>query len=244
MRSLLLALFLVSTQPALAWAVPREANRFSSPAAPCEDATPLTRADQWLRSHLQSLSPQLESDTLHIAGESPLDMGSSPGTTLGSEYQTFFWPFYGVSMDDVGGIAVVLHWSIDEQHEGYVLRVPGEYGVATEIWTYDLAECVWDRRPVVSNEGGDGGYLYRWDGWLVDLNGDGYRDLVQRRKGWSTESEQDQPTPSLVRDQIIVYYWSTRNSYFAETYVPNDTALRRVFDFVSKGRGQKKPSGQ
>ncbi len=66
---------------------------------------------------------------------------------------------------------------------GYLLRVPGMYNVSTiDLWVYDSQRSAW-RPPVeLADHWGDAGEVYEAQAWLVDLKGDGYRDVVKRGK--------------------------------------------------------------
>jgi hypothetical protein len=83
---------------------------------------------------------------------------------------------------------------------------------------------------MTSDRGADGEEQFRLDSWLVDVDGDGQKDLVQRTKNWG-EGEDGKP---FVSDALRAYYWNSRGSYFAETYVPDPSGLKKVFDFGVK----------
>ena len=147
---------------------------------------------------------------------------------LGNAYSAYFRAFYG-------GEAIRLvprwYWQQSPAIEAYVLSVPSEmYGTATAVWTYDMATCSWTRGPMTSDQGADGEEQYRLDAWLVDLDGDGQKDLVQRTKNWG-EGDDGKP---FISDKFRVYYWSPNWSYFAETGVRDPSGLKTVFDFAVK----------
>jgi hypothetical protein len=147
---------------------------------------------------------------------------------LGNGYAAYFRAFYG---NEAVRLVPLWYWQQSPAIEAFVLSVPSQmYGTATAAWTYDNATCSWSRGPITSDRGGDGGEQYRLDGWLVDLDGDGQKDLVQRTKNWG---EGDDGKPFII-DKLRVYYWKSHGSYFAETYIPDPSDLKKAFDFAVK----------
>jgi hypothetical protein len=147
---------------------------------------------------------------------------------LGNGYAAYFRAFYG---DEAARIVPLWYWQQSPAVEAFVLSAPSEmYGTATALWTYDTATCSWSRGPMTSDRGGDGGEQFRLDAWLVDLDGDGQKDLVQRTKNWGEKDD----GKSFVTDKLHAYYWKSHGSYFAETFIPDPSDLKKAFDFAVK----------
>ena len=193
----------------------------------CADDNPQQVADSWLRTHLRSLSPPLRGDTVHVPP--PASDSVRPAGAIDSAYFAPFRQFYG---SNIGELAVLTRWDKAGEYEMFLLRVPGDMNwVGAQVWTYDLHHCSWDRGPMIADQGGDAGDHVLVHGWIVDLDHDGHLDLIRREKLWSLADDDAETPPKLSQDKVTVYYWNTRNTYFAETYVPNDVPLRRAFDF-------------
>ena len=201
----------------------------STPAGstPCQNGTPQQTADAWLRDRLRTGAVRVSNDTLHLRETDPPEHRDS-AKTLGNGYAAYFRAFYG---DEAARLVPLWYWQQSPAVEAFVLSVPSEmYGTATALWTYDIATCSWSRGPMTSDAGGDGGEQYRLDTWLVDVDRDGQKDLVQRTKNWG-EGDDGKP---FTTDKLYVYYWSSDRSYFAETHIPDPSDLERVFDFGVK----------
>jgi hypothetical protein len=170
---------------------------------------------------------QVSADTFHLS-ESDSSEHRDSTKMLGKPYAAYFRAFYG---DKAVDLVPRLHWQESPAIEAFVLSVPSQmYGTATAVWTYDTSTCSWSRGPMTSDRGADGEEQFRLDSWLVDVDGDGQKDLVQRAKNWG-EGEDGKP---FVSDTLRAYYWNSRGSYFAETYVPDPSGLKKVFDFGVK----------
>jgi hypothetical protein len=83
----------------------------------------------------------------------------------------------------------------------YLLRAPSAYdSSAIDLWIYNPKTKEWLEAVRVADHFGDAGWYFTLDGWLVDIDGDGFRDLVQRRRDhwldedWETERESDSLT--------------------------------------------------
>jgi len=106
------------------------------------------------------------------------------------------------------------------------VTAPSEmYGTAKQLWVYDLASCSWDRGPMLSDRGGDGEEQYRLDSWVVDLDSDGARDIVQRQKNWG----EDYDGKPFEAGKRRLYFWSY--GHFAETLSREDARRDAAFDF-------------
>ena len=177
-------------------------------SAACGGGSPQQVADTWLRERLRLGARHVSLDTLHLR-EADSSRHVDSATNLGDQYAAYFRAFYG---DEARHITPVWRWQQTPSVEAFMLTVPSEmYGTATAIWTYSDSTCSWSREAMASDLGGDGGEHYRLDSWLVDLDGDGERDLVQRTKNWGESDE----GKAFLKDRFRVFYW--RNTYFAET---------------------------
>ena len=194
-------------------------------SAPCRNGTPQETADAWLRERLRTGAALVSTDTLHLRETDSSEHRDST-KMLGNGYSAYFRAFYG---DEAARLVPLWYWQQSPAIEAFVLSVPSEmYGTATAVWTYDMATCSWSRGPMTSDGGGDGGEQYRLDAWLVDLDGDRQKDLVQRTKNWG-EGDDGKP---FTTDKMRVYYWKSDGSYFAETHIPDPSDLKRAFDFA------------
>jgi hypothetical protein len=86
--------------------------------------------------------------------------------------------------------------SMDSTHIGFLLRVPGLYSSsAIDLWVYDRLHHHFQPPERVAEHWADAGHVYDLAGWLVDLDGDHHRDLIQR----TYESSADLETGKLRR---------------------------------------------
>ena len=196
----------------------------------CSPSTPLAKTNVWLRNHLRSHSSALDPAAAHIATPFAAEEQPPSGTTLGDEYQAFFWPFYGSMINDVEGIGILGHWQAAEHSEAYLLRVPGTYSEASQVWLYQADRCLWQVGPFASLAEVDGGSAFRVDSWLADWNDDGHPDLVQRRKTWELDASPAGEV-RLAEDVVLVYFWNPQLGYYAQTFVPDPDAIKARFDF-------------
>jgi hypothetical protein len=66
---------------------------------------------------------------------------------------------------------------------GYLIDAPGKYDLSVvDLWTYDAANSRWLKPMELSENWGDAGEYYYSDSLLVDVDGDGYKDIVKRGK--------------------------------------------------------------
>jgi hypothetical protein len=188
----------------------------------CRDGSPQQVADTWLLQRLRSGATLVESDTIHIF-EADSSRRADSTARLGDAYGAYFRPFYG---DDAAAIVPRFRWQETSAVEAFVITVPSEmYGTATAVWTYDFGTCSWGHPTMTSDHGADGGDEYRLDTWVVDLNGDGRRDLVQRAKTWG-----EGPQGPFSNDKLSTYYWQGVGNYFGKT-AGADERLKKAFDF-------------
>jgi len=107
----------------------------------------------------------------------------------------------------------------------YLLRAPSAYSsTAIDLWIYDPRDKVWLESVRVADAFGDGGWHFILDGWLVDLDGDGFRDLVQRRRDhwfeedYRTERESDSLTVRMWKKDRFLPEEVSTNQEFLSTY--------------------------
>ena len=66
---------------------------------------------------------------------------------------------------------------------GFLFRVPGMFtSSVVDLWTYDTARRRWLTPVELVDNWGDPDQWYLARSWLVDLDGDGYREVVKREK--------------------------------------------------------------
>jgi hypothetical protein len=86
---------------------------------------------------------------------------------------------------------------------GYVIRFPSTEGPYLALVSYHRSSGVWSRPILLAQTFGDAGYFWEGRSWLVDLNGDGYTEVVSR---WhSTDYDLDNDTlPPRITDSMAV----------------------------------------
>jgi hypothetical protein len=66
---------------------------------------------------------------------------------------------------------------------GYLLVVPGMYDPnVVDLWVFDVLHDRWLPPIELADAWGDAGEWHYMEAWLIDLDRDGYRDVVKRRK--------------------------------------------------------------
>jgi len=86
---------------------------------------------------------------------------------------------------------------------GYVLCLPAPEGPYLVLTMHRSAEGRWEPPITLAQSYSDAGYTFEARSWLLDLNGDGYFEIVSR---WhSSEVDPDHETqPPVVRDSLSV----------------------------------------
>ena len=159
-------------------------------------------ADHELIGHLRQISGRLTGDTIHLYSPGFADsLSPMSGLELDTAYYRFFRPFYPQMTSDRALFAVG-YFDVVERMTAYVLRVPSLYSsTALALWVRHEAEEYWLPPRIVADGYGDAEWSFRHDAWLVDRDGDGDRDLIQRRTDWVDIGE------TVYRDSLKWTFW-------------------------------------
>jgi hypothetical protein len=135
---------------------------------------------------------RVTSDTLRVGPPLDRELGAPyPGHRLDSAGFAFFSEAYpnAAHIDNGDGLAVLFRISLAPQRTGYVLRVPSQYDAsAAELWVFNSRLSTWETPLPLADEFGDACWFFRREAWIVDVNDDGVRDVVQReRNSWVNE---------------------------------------------------------
>lgn len=77
---------------------------------------------------------------------------------------------------------------------GYLIDAPGMYSLSViDLWIYDARRNRWLQPVELSEDWGDAGDYYYSDSLLVDVDSDGYTDIVKRGKQGVHEMGPEQP---------------------------------------------------
>lgn len=99
--------------------------------------------------------------------------------------------------------------ALDSTHTAYLLRVPGvEVNHGDELWIADNARQCFLLPQLVAFGWGDAGETSALASWLLDIDGDGVRELVQHSvSSVTTESPTDTIETTEVTDSVVVLRW-------------------------------------
>jgi hypothetical protein len=89
----------------------------------------------------------------------------------------------------------------------YILREPGRYVPSVMgLYFYDNKTGVLKRQLELADEWGDAGYIYEKDSWLVDVDGDGYLDVVRKELQYDEDIE-DHIKPTTIQKTVSIYLY-------------------------------------
>ena len=163
----------------------------------------------------------LTQDTIHVASAvSPEDRYG--GIKIDARHYEILRKQYDEGK--VGGFYVSYRMELEPGYTGYLLRVPSRYtSSGIDLWVYEEDSGSWTAPFRVADAFGGGSWQYAMDGWLVDIDGDRHRDLVNRRRYWWT----DEALKEQQADSLFVRLW--RRATFTEPRLSHDTALSAIF---------------
>lgn len=145
-------------------------------------------ADSALMAALRASSQDLVGDTVHVSPPGDTT-GAMAGRALDPDWESFFRPYYPGLSDPSSHVFAVARVAMGPGLSGYVLRVPGQYApLAMALWIHDDRGGYWLPPSIIAEAGVDGTWSFQQDAWLLDRDGDGYRDLVQRTMEWDLDS--------------------------------------------------------
>ncbi len=174
-----------------------------------------------LAASLASLSESLDGDTIHVRSPvSPADSFWGTRTPVGHDEQ--LRAQYPEAAR--GGFYATYHVDLGRERIGFLVRVPGPYATsAIDLFVLqgDSATALPPVRLADNYTTGAGQVVL--ESWLVDIDGDGVRDLVQRKRVFWT----DELLEENRADTIFVAYG--RVAPFTGIHAVTDTLLERTF---------------
>jgi hypothetical protein len=167
----------------------------------------------------------LDQDTIWV----PYDGASAPGTPLSTAWWRAAMSVHS-ALREVGSLQAPLRavgrFALDSARTAYLLYVPAvDFGHHAELWIIDRVEQCVLLPQSVAVAWGDGGESVQLESWLVDLDGDGIRELVQRTvSAWTIESPADTLETTETSDSLSVFRWRSprfvRDSAFDVNGIP------------------------
>ncbi len=117
--------------------------------------------------------------------------------------------------------------SVEDSFSVYAIRVPGMYGPSKiDLLVVRPSDVLPPSLVPVSHGWGDAGELYWMRSWILDVNGDGSRDVVRHICNTYRDPGSNDPV-SVSADDLEVQLWN--GSGFAASTEP-DSAIRHRFD--------------
>jgi hypothetical protein len=151
---------------------------------------------------LDSAAPTLKQNALVVSSRA----ACPPGPKVISENDQkaigdYFSPYY---LDNVDKVSVSGRVTIGPKMIGYLIDAPGMYSLSVvDLWTYDVANNKWLKPMELSEDWGDAGDYYYSDSLLVDVDGDGYKDIVKRGKHGNLEMDADRPARVIFDTTVL-----------------------------------------
>lgn len=195
------------------------------PACMSGCSRPLTPERVFLERFAQSVT----ADTLRVGPPLDRTLGEPyPGVRLDSTGFRFFGEAYPTAstIDNGDGLSVVFRVPMNAGRVGYVLRVPSQYDAsAADLWVFDEDSARWEAPLPLADEFGDGCWYFRREAWIVDIDGDGIRDVVRRERSSWIDEDSGEPGES---DSL----WVARGSLHGQAAYQHrlDSLLRLRFD--------------
>ncbi len=101
----------------------------------------------------------------------------------------------------------VIKMQLGKDAFAYILREPGRYVPSVMgLYFYDTKSGVLKRQLELADEWGDAGYIYEKDSWLVDVDGDGYLDVVSKELQYDEDIE-DHIKPTTIQRTVSIYLY-------------------------------------
>jgi hypothetical protein len=158
-------IFVAVTVEAQDW--PESRNRGRVP-----DLTPEILAALDLAAPVLSQKPIVVSSRLFSCKSG----GRQPVTSVQKTIGRYFDGYYGDNSTFTGGRV-----NIGPRFVGYLIQAPGMYSLTvTDLWIFGQDRRSWLNPVELSENWGDAGDYYYADALLLDVNGDGYKDIVKR----------------------------------------------------------------
>lgn len=189
------------------------------------------RASDGLMQRLNATTTLITSDTLRLyfRHDSLARLGSPVDTRFHSEFSSWYRGRIARGESDFFAIARV---PLGDGVTAYVVRAPSHYAsTAIDIWPFDSATGTLGPPIRVADAYGDPMRLFFADAWLVDIDADGVRDIVQRRRdAW----EDDETGEKHRSDSLFVTL--RRDRRFQRRTLSTAEHLLRAFDIPDWGQ--------
>jgi hypothetical protein len=179
---------------------------------------------------LDRLATATAVDTLHVIApeEGSLDP-PYPGRPVDSVTYGAFVSRYPQLADfsrTYSALAVLFKLQLGPNRVGYVLRVPSQYSSsAADLWVYEPRAKRWAEPVHLADSFGDGCWYFREHAWILDLDRDGHRDVVRRRRDTWVD---DNTRKAGSADTLWIHRGG--DAGFAAPVVSNESALKSRFD--------------
>jgi hypothetical protein len=189
------------------------------------------RTSTLVSDELGAKSRPLNADTIFVYSAEGDSTWMFTGTPIDSLYRPPFRAFYQelVWMHGDSLLLATYCVRIDSTHIGFLLRAPGMYSSsAVDLWVYDQLHHHFQPPVRIAEGWGDAGDVYDQIGWLVDLDDDHRRDLLQRVYG----SSPDDGTGKLRHEEQFVQFRLWAGSGFAapRASASTDSLLAHAFN--------------
>jgi hypothetical protein len=185
-------------------------------------------------------STQAPAETLHVRPPELAGLGAPyPGKSLDTAlYGAFAGQYPELKDRRPDELSTLFQVALGHGRTGFVLRVPSQYSsTAADLWVYDRDRRAWERPVHLADAFGDGAWEFSEDGWIVDVDGDGYRDVVRRRRDAWVDEGTDAPGHS---DSL----WVSRGGPhgFAAARPSADPRLLAAFDVEGWAQTDTEPA--
>jgi hypothetical protein len=153
---------------------------------------PLPAVNREILAALDSAAPELKQKVVVVSSRAACPPG--PKVILESTDKTIGDYFARYYRDDDLRVSLSGRLTIGPNLVGYLIEAPGMYDLSViDLWTYDARHNSWLQPMELSENWGDAGDYYYSDSLLVDVDGDGYKDIVKRAKNGRHDMDADQP---------------------------------------------------
>lgn len=150
------------------------------------DSAPKTFLDHfepidWTNLHV--FSPDGTSEDPLFKGR-PIDSTFYHHFEINTYIKQFFTGYYHIHASYKIGL--------DKSHIGLIVRQMSQYNESSiTLYVYDRQRSVITSYVELADSFGDGPWFFDENGWLIDLDGNGYPDLIKKKNEWWEEDNED-----------------------------------------------------
>jgi hypothetical protein len=156
------------------------------------DRGPLPAVNREIIAALDSAAPELKQKIVVVSSRAACPPG--PKVIFEKDEKTIAEYFSRYYLEDIERVAISGRLTIGPNLVGYLIDAPGMYSLSVvDLWTYDARRNIWLQPLELSENWGDAGEYYYSDSLLVDVDDDGYKEIVQRAKYGRHEMDVDRP---------------------------------------------------